>query len=138
MKQFFILANVKHLVDCSVAHPDLFWYGLSGMGAQKRFSKIRYIHACYVKTKWNILRILQKQKPFQKTQISPQRHRIPNMASWYDFTFFHTTVIPIEYTNFEKMVCPKHAWTRHCCFHQTNLYYNSRCSIGQSTQEAFL
>ena len=61
----------------------------------------------YVKTKLNSLRILQKQKSSQKTQIcSPKSIEYCDIrVSLYNFTI--TTVIHIQYTNSDKAVCSK-------------------------------
>ena len=83
-------------------HPDLPWYCWNGMGSQKRACK-KFVHVFslvyfYVKTKWNTLQILQKQKFHQEIQICfPKGIRYwifkvpqlpPNLRGWYAKNFW--------------------------------------------------
>ena len=63
-----------------------------------------------------------------------QRHWILNMACSYDFSFFHTTVIPIEYTNFEKTVGPKNVWMWYWCGLPTSMFWSQNQATNLSTR----
>ena len=63
----------------SVPHPDVFWYRLNGMGAQKNDPKEVLVkifpYIFHVKSKWNIFYEYLKTKIFSRdTNILPQMH----------------------------------------------------------------
>ena len=78
----------------AVLHPDVFW---DGMGAQKMHPKEVFTtflkRVFHVKTKWNSLKILQKQNSFQETQMCFRKDikywtvLHPHTPWWEDFMF---------------------------------------------------
>ena len=104
----------------SILHPEVFWYRLNGMGAQKSAPKkvlvTLFPYIFHVKTKWNIVYEYLKTKFFSRdTNILPQMHWTSNI-----FGPSATTIggfwVSLNYLilNFKKMVCPKNVWIQHC------------------------
>ena len=103
-----------------ILHPEVFWYGLNGMGAQKSALKkvlvTLFPYIFHVKTKRNIVNNYLKTNFFSRdTNILPQMHWMSNI-----FGPLTTTIrgfwVSLNYLilNFKKMVCPKNVWIQHC------------------------
>ena len=79
-QSLLLLANVSS----AVPHPDVFWYGLNGLGAQKNAPKkvlvALFPYIFHVKPKWNIVYEYLKTKIFSRdSNIFPQMHWISNI-----------------------------------------------------------
>ena len=125
----------------SVSHPDVLWYRLNGMGAQKHSPKkvlvTLSLNIFHVKTKWNIVYEYLKTKTFSRdTNIHLQctEHQIifdPQLGRiWVSLNYL--------VLKFKKTVCPKIVSMRHwlfavmkdiCFGHQKRITIHSRLYI---------
>ena len=104
----------------AVLHLYVFWYGLIGMGAQKKAMEVLvtlFPYIFHVKTEWNIVYEYLKTKIFSRdTNILPQMHWTSNIFGHSATTiggFWASLNSPI--LNFKKMVTPKNV-ALFCCF----------------------
>ena len=120
---------------CAAPHPDVFWYRLNGMGAQKNVTKDRvtfFLYLFLVQTEWNIVYEYLQTKIFSRdTNILPQTH-------WTSNIFGHSATttggfsVSLNYPilNFKKTVCPKNVWMRHWCENKNLSNFLSLSGIG--------
>ena len=100
-------------------HPDMLWYRLNGMGAQKNAPKkvlvTLFPYIFLVKPKWNIVYEYLKIKIFSRdSNIRPQMHWTSNIFG-HSATIIGSFWVSLNYPilNFKKTVCPKKVWMRH-------------------------
>ena len=95
----------------ALPHPDVIWYRLKGMGAQKSSCNTFYIYI-HVNTKWNIVYEYLKTKIFSRdTNILLHTHWTSNIFGLSIGGFWVSLNYPI--INFKKTVCPKNVWMWH-------------------------
>ena len=102
-----------------VPHPDVFWYCLNGMCAQKNTPKkvltTIFPFIFHIKSKRNIAYKYLKTKTFSRdTNILLQMHWISNIFG-HSATAIEGFWVSLNYwiLNFKKTVCPKTVWKRH-------------------------
>ena len=97
-------------------HPDVFWYRLNGMGAQKNAPQKVLVTLFHIKRKWNIIYKYLKNKSLFKRL----KYASPNALNIKYFWALSATIIggfwiSLNYPifNLKKTVCPKNVWMRH-------------------------
>ena len=121
----------------AMPHPDVFWYHLNGMGAQRNTPKKLLVtlfpYIFHVKTKLNIVYKNLKTKIFSRdTNLLPQMHWTSNIFE-HSVTTIGVFCTSLNYPilNFKKIVCPKNFWMRR--WYAKFIFSNCRVFVNATT-----